>query len=88
MIKGRAEMQETLSKYVAEIEVADDFGEIGAVIVEIPQGFNEKYIDAVSIDYSPSLRATTTFSCNSWVQPENLIPDRRIFFSTKVIRFI
>uniref|UniRef100_A0A0A0KZ84 Uncharacterized protein n=1 Tax=Cucumis sativus TaxID=3659 RepID=A0A0A0KZ84_CUCSA len=28
---------------------------------------------------------SVTFSCNSWVQPKNLIPDqRRIFFSTKI----
>lgn len=87
MIEGRAEVQGRRSKseshmYVAKIEVEDNFGEIGAVIVEIPENLDEKYIETVSLSFSPS--RSTIFSCNSWVQPKNLIPDPRIFFSTKV----
>ncbi|XP_038900328.1 linoleate 13S-lipoxygenase 2-1, chloroplastic-like [Benincasa hispida] len=77
------ESSEQKYKYVAKIEVPKGFGEIGAVIVELKDNSTEKFIDTVHIANSTS-QNLVTFSCNSWVQPKNLIPDqRRIFFSTK-----
>ncbi|XP_022985897.1 linoleate 13S-lipoxygenase 2-1, chloroplastic-like [Cucurbita maxima] len=70
-------------KYVAKIQVPKGYGEIGAVIIELKENSTERFIDTVSIANSSS-HNSVTFSCTSWVQPKNLIPDqRRIFFSTK-----
>ncbi|XP_038902001.1 lipoxygenase 2, chloroplastic-like [Benincasa hispida] len=69
-------------KYIGEIEVPENFGEIGAVIVGLQDGVNERFIDNISIvDQTPE--NSITFSCKSWVQPKCLIDQRRIFFSTK-----
>ncbi|XP_050941001.1 linoleate 13S-lipoxygenase 2-1, chloroplastic-like [Cucumis melo] len=88
LIGGEAELIKNESteqkyKYVAKIEVPKGFGEIGAVIVELKDDSPEKFIDTVVVA-NPTSHNTITFSCTSWVQPKNLIPDqRRIFFSTK-----
>ncbi|XP_038902235.1 lipoxygenase 2, chloroplastic-like [Benincasa hispida] len=85
-IEVQAEVQddesEECSKYVAEIEVPEGFGDIGAVIVELDYEANERFIDTVSITDSQT-KNSITFSCKSWVQPQRVLDQRRIFFSTK-----
>ncbi|KAE8649494.1 lipoxygenase 2, chloroplastic [Cucumis sativus] len=85
-IKCEAQLQEVdelveYKKYIGEIVVAEGFGEIGAVIVELQEGVNERFIDTISVE-AEEPPISITFSCKSWVQPKGLIDHRRIFFSS------
>ncbi|KAA0041373.1 lipoxygenase 2 [Cucumis melo var. makuwa] len=85
-IKCEAQLQEVdesveYKKYKGEIKVAEGFGEIGAVIVELQEGVNERFIDTISV-VAEEPPISVTFSCKSWVQPKGLIAHRRIFFSS------
>lgn len=86
-IKCEAEIQQRESgmdyKYKNKINIPEDFGEIGAVIVELQEDVNERFIDSIFIE-KQTPHKLVMFSCKSWVQPRGVIGHRRIFFSTKV----
>lgn len=69
--------------YEGSFEFPLDFGEIGAVIVE---NHNDKEMFVKEVDFSGlAVSGSHTITCNSWIQPKNLIPDqRRVFFTNKV----
>ncbi|GKD27899.1 linoleate 13S-lipoxygenase 2-1, chloroplastic-like protein [Tanacetum coccineum] len=66
-----------LYKYQCEFEVPDDFGEIGAVLVQ-----NEHHRDAYFKNIV--LDDIVTFTCDSWIHSKFDNPDKRIFFLNKV----
>nr|GEW85479.1 linoleate 13S-lipoxygenase 2-1, chloroplastic-like [Tanacetum cinerariifolium] len=59
-----------------EFEVPDDFGEIGAVLVQ-----NERHRDAYVKNIV--LDEIVTFTCDSWIHSKFDNPDKRIFFLNK-----
>lgn len=65
-------------QYTFHFDVPDDFGEIGAVLVENDYR-NKIYIQKIE------LSDKVTFTCNSWVHSSRDNPQRRIFFADKVI---
>uniref|UniRef100_A0A0A0KX73 Lipoxygenase domain-containing protein n=1 Tax=Cucumis sativus TaxID=3659 RepID=A0A0A0KX73_CUCSA len=89
-IKCEAQLQEVdesveYKKYKGDIKVAEGFGKIGAVIVELQDGVNERFVDTISVE-AEKPPISVTFSCKSWVQPKGLIDHRRIFFSSNKCR--
>nr|GEX34293.1 linoleate 13S-lipoxygenase 2-1, chloroplastic-like [Tanacetum cinerariifolium] len=67
-------------RYVAEFEVPEDFGEIGAVLIE-NEHHKEMYIE--TIDIQGFSDGTITFNPNSWVHSKFDNPEKRIFFTNK-----
>uniref|UniRef100_A0A0A0KZ89 Lipoxygenase domain-containing protein n=1 Tax=Cucumis sativus TaxID=3659 RepID=A0A0A0KZ89_CUCSA len=62
--------------FETSIDVPGDFGEIGAVIVELDDDVKERFIDTITIDFKKC--TLLTFSCKSWVQPKNKHAEERI----------
>jgi lipoxygenase len=82
-IKGYAqkiEREEDEVKYEFEFEVPSEFGEIGAVLVQ-NEYQNEIFLKQIQLDGFPN--GPLIFSCDSWVQSKNDVPDPRIFFTNK-----
>ncbi|PON69728.1 Lipoxygenase [Parasponia andersonii] len=72
-------------RYEAKIDIPNDFGEVGAIIVENDYE-REIYIKDILLQNLPSGAQTINFSCNSWVQSKRDVPpgqQTRIFFSDK-----
>lgn len=63
-------------KYKLNFDVPDNFGEIGAVLVENEYSKKMFFKDIV-------LNNDVTFSCNSWVHAKCDNPEKRIFFTNK-----
>lgn len=67
-----------ISTYKVEFIVDSDFGIPGAVTVV--NGFdNEFFLESIT------MAQNVHFACKSWVQPNKLDPEKRIFFVNKVI---
>ncbi|KAK7302790.1 hypothetical protein RJT34_13686 [Clitoria ternatea] len=64
------------STHKVEFEIDSNFGFPGAIIVT-NKYHKEIFFEAFSIE------GFVDFSCNSWVQPQKLHPDKRIFFYNK-----
>ncbi|GER25055.1 lipoxygenase [Striga asiatica] len=69
------------SYYEAKIEIPEDFGEIGAVIIE-NEHKKEMFIKDILLE-GLSSSGSITVTCNSWVQPSNENLEKRVFFSNK-----
>ncbi|KAA3490580.1 linoleate 13S-lipoxygenase 2-1, chloroplastic-like [Gossypium australe] len=65
--------------YEAEFKVGQDFGEIGAVVVE-NEHHKEMFLVEIVLD---GLTDPITISCNSWVHSKFDNPQKRIFFPPK-----
>ncbi|KAJ0671352.1 putative linoleate 13S-lipoxygenase [Helianthus annuus] len=63
--------------YKCNFDVPEDFGEIGAVLVENEYSKKMFFKNIV-------LNNGVTFTCESWVHSKNDNPDKRIFFADKV----
>jgi len=63
--------------YIVDFIVDPDFGVPGAVTV-VNCCDNELFLESIDIVQNIS------FTCKSWVQPNRLHPDKRIFFVSKV----
>ncbi|KAI9079311.1 hypothetical protein K1719_038712 [Acacia pycnantha] len=63
--------------YKVQFEIDSDFGLPGAITV-VNKYENELFLEDIVIE------GIFHVSCNSWVQPENHNPEKRIFFSNKV----
>lgn len=68
-------------KYEAELEVGNDFGEIGALVVE-NEHHKEVFLKDVVLQGFES--GPLRFSCNSWVHSKYDNPVNRVFFPNKV----
>ncbi|PWA78264.1 lipoxygenase 2 [Artemisia annua] len=68
--------ESNLYKYQCEFEVPNDFGEIGAVLVQ-NEHRKEAYFKNIVLD------DILIFTCDSWVHSKFDNPDKRIFFSNK-----
>ncbi|KAL8255567.1 hypothetical protein R6Q59_030634 [Mikania micrantha] len=62
--------------YKCTFNVPVDFGEIGAVLVQNEYS-NKMFFKTIALDNN------VTFTCESWVQSKNNVPDKRIFFTDK-----
>ncbi|KAA8528121.1 hypothetical protein F0562_035010 [Nyssa sinensis] len=72
----RKSIDKNLVKYEADFKVPEDFGEIGAVLVE-NEHHKEMYLKQISLD--GGFGGHVGVSCNSWVQPKQ----KRAFFTNK-----
>ncbi|KAK9072572.1 hypothetical protein SSX86_009007 [Deinandra increscens subsp. villosa] len=66
--------------YEAEFEVPDEFGEIGAILIE-NEHHKEMYIESIELQGFPN--GTITINPNSWVHSKFDNPEKRIFFTNK-----
>ncbi|KAJ0948894.1 putative linoleate 13S-lipoxygenase [Helianthus annuus] len=67
--------------YLAEFEVPEDFGSIGAIKIE-NEHHKEAFVESVVIEGSAI--GPITISCNSWVHSKFDNPEKRVFFVDKV----
>ncbi|KAK9068666.1 hypothetical protein SSX86_012781 [Deinandra increscens subsp. villosa] len=67
--------------YLAEFEVPEDFGPIGAIKIE-NEHKNEVFVESVVIEGSSI--SPITVACGSWVHSKSINPETRIFFVDKV----
>lgn len=65
------------STYEVEFEIDSNFGLPGAITV------TNKYDQEIFLE-GIAIEGVVDITCNSWVQPEKVHPERRIFFSNKV----
>ncbi|KAL4394381.1 hypothetical protein AHAS_Ahas02G0146300 [Arachis hypogaea] len=65
------------STHKVEFEIDSNFGFPGAITVTNKYD-KEIFLETISIE-----GGFVEFSCNSWVQPEKVHPDKRIFFTNK-----
>lgn len=79
----RASRKGEVVHYEAQFSVPKGFGEIGAVLVE-NEHHKEMYLNDIVLMTGDKTTALT-FDCRSWVHSKYDNPERRIFFSTKVI---
>ncbi|KAJ1695947.1 hypothetical protein LUZ63_012645 [Rhynchospora breviuscula] len=70
------------AKYECNFTVPNNFGEIGGVFV-INEDQNEIFLQDLILQNDKTGAVATTFSCNSWIQPKSVSPDKRVFFTTK-----
>ncbi|KAI3791336.1 hypothetical protein L2E82_05100 [Cichorium intybus] len=69
-------------KYVAEFEVPEDFGQIGAILIE-NEHHKEMYLEKIELEgFSNN---TITINPNSWVHSKFENPEKRVFFTNKVV---
>ncbi|XP_060196669.1 linoleate 13S-lipoxygenase 2-1, chloroplastic-like [Lycium barbarum] len=66
--------------YEADFVIPEDFGEVGAVLVE-NEHHKEMYVKNIVIDGFPHGKVNVT--CNSWVHSKFDNPEKRIFFTNK-----
>ncbi|KAJ1381888.1 PLAT/LH2 domain [Sesbania bispinosa] len=64
------------STYKIEFEIDSNFGFPGAILV------TNKYDKEIFLE-GFSIEGVMDITCNSWVQPENVHPEKRIFFSNR-----
>ncbi|XP_050219799.1 linoleate 13S-lipoxygenase 2-1, chloroplastic-like [Mercurialis annua] len=67
-------------KLKARFRVPEDFGEVGAVLVE-NEHFKELFIESILFEGFPE--GPLAVSCNSWVHSKYDNPNKRIFFTNK-----
>lgn len=67
-----------LHKYRCKFEVPEEFGEIGAILVE-NEYHKEMFIKNIVLDDDDNV----IFPCESWIQSKHVDCDKRIFFTTK-----
>ena len=67
--------------YEATFEIKEDFGEMGAVLVD-NEHHREMYVKSFALDGFPS--GAILINCDSWVQPKFDNHTKRVFFSNKV----
>ena len=82
-IKGYAHRKGTRDEevdYECDFQVPDEFGDVGAVLVE-NEHHKEMYLKKIVLDGFPLGPVTAT--CNSWVQSKYDSPEKRIFFTNK-----
>lgn len=70
--------------YTAEFIVDSTFSEPGAITV-INKHQKEFYMESILVEGFAC--GPVHFTCNSWVQPSRLNPNKRVFFSNKVFLF-
>jgi lipoxygenase len=83
-IKGYVHLTNRLAqevKYEAEFDVPNNFGDIGAILVE-NEHRREMFIKNIVLD--GFLTGPVNFSCDSWVHSKHDNPTKRVIFSNKV----
>lgn len=79
-LKDLKDGSETTS-YKVEFEIDSDFGLPGAISV-INKSEKELFLEDIMIE------DIINFTCNSWVQPDKIHPEERIFFTNKVYTYL
>ncbi|GFZ20737.1 lipoxygenase 2 [Actinidia rufa] len=67
-------------KYECDFVVPEDFGEIGAILVE-NEHHKEMYLNNITLDGLQD--GTLIVNCNSWVASKSDNPEKRVFFTDK-----
>ncbi|KAL4591427.1 hypothetical protein LXL04_004391 [Taraxacum kok-saghyz] len=67
-------------KYLAEFEVPDEFGQIGAILIE-NEHHKEMYLEKIELEGFSD--GTITINPNSWVHSKFDNPEKRVFFTNK-----
>lgn len=70
--------------FEAEFHVPASFGPVGAVLVE-NEHHKEIFIKEIKLVTGADTSTAVTFDCNSWVHSKFDNPDKRIFFTLKVL---
>lgn len=73
--------------FEAEFHVPASFGPVGAVLVE-NEHHKEIFIKEIKLVTGADTSTAVTFDCNSWVHSKFDNPDKRIFFTLKVLQFL
>ncbi|KAF3331118.1 putative lipoxygenase 8 [Carex littledalei] len=68
--------------YESNFTIPKDFGEIGGVFMT-NEYHREIFLQDMILQDHKTGAIVTTMSCNSWIQPKSVSPDKRIFFTTK-----
>jgi lipoxygenase len=87
-VKGSAQCKEENEddkQYEAEFELSRDFGKVGAILIENEQ-HKELFLKTIVLHGFPD--GPLNLTCNSWIQPKQDSPAKRVFFTDKVIRII
>lgn len=83
-IKGSAQYideNEDEVLYEARFELSTDFGNVGAILIE---NEHNKEVFLKSIVLHGFSNGPVNLTCNSWIQPKNDTPAKRVFFTHKV----
>lgn len=67
-------------EYEVEFEIPEDFGDVGAILIENQQR-KQMYVKNIVID--GFVHGKVEITCNSWVHSKYDNPDKRIFFTNK-----
>lgn len=68
--------------YTAEFMVDSTFGEPGAITI-LNRHQREFYLENIEVQGFEST-GTVHFTCDSWIQPTRIHPNKRVFFTNKV----
>ncbi|KAJ4817934.1 Lipoxygenase [Rhynchospora pubera] len=66
--------------YTADFMVDSTFGEPGAITI-LNRHQREFYLESIEVQGFPT--GTVHFTCDSWVQPNKIQPNKRVFFTNK-----
>ncbi|KAK9058562.1 hypothetical protein SSX86_023404 [Deinandra increscens subsp. villosa] len=77
----RVSQKGNTTTYLAEFEVSEDFGSIGAITLE-NEHHKEVFVESVVLE--GLIIGPITVSCNSWVHSKFDDPEKRVFFVDKV----
>ncbi|KAJ1394352.1 PLAT/LH2 domain, partial [Sesbania bispinosa] len=83
-IKGNAQKTQELEKeeeqYEATFELPEDFGNVGAVLIQ-NNHHQELFLKTIVLHGFPS--GPVHLTCDSWIQPNHDSPIKRVFFTNK-----
>ncbi|KAL3519188.1 hypothetical protein ACH5RR_021777 [Cinchona calisaya] len=77
----RKNLFEETTEYECDFELYEDFGEVGAILVE-NEHHNEMFLKKIVLDGFHD-HGPVTFTCNSWVSSKSDSSEKRIFFTSK-----
>lgn len=72
--------EENETKYVADLQVHENFGELGAILVT-NEHRKEMYLKDIILEGLP--QGVVKVNCESWVHSKDDNPEKRIFFTSK-----
>ncbi|RDX97652.1 Linoleate 13S-lipoxygenase 2-1, chloroplastic, partial [Mucuna pruriens] len=75
----KAESKEDEVQYEATFELPVAFGNVGAVLVE-NEDHSEVFLKSIVLHGFPN--GPLHFTCDSWIQPKSVSPEKRVFFSS------
>ncbi|KAL7113351.1 hypothetical protein ACP275_04G056100 [Erythranthe tilingii] len=69
--------------YETSFEIPEDFGEVGAVLIE-NEHHKEMFLKNIVFDgFSTTTNGSLEVTCNTWIHPKFDNPEKRVFFTNK-----